>query len=54
MHWNDGHGVFATQRLDSEPADTYGVAVGDMNRDGRPDIVFANSQSPNEVILGRE
>ena len=33
-------------------ADTYGVALGDMNGDGRLDIVFANSDASNQILLG--
>jgi hypothetical protein len=47
---NNGAGEFTRQAIPSE-ADTYGVAVGDMNGDGYPDIIFANSGSANEVVL---
>lgn len=50
LYINDGSGKFIRQLIPSE-ADTYGVAVGDMNADSFPDIVFANSGSANEVVL---
>ena len=53
VHWNDGSGTFRTEALPMDVADTYGLAVGDVNGDGRVDIVIANSESPNEVLLGR-
>lgn len=49
---NDGSGVFARQEI-GEEADTYGVAVGDMNGDGLNDIVVANSGSANQVFLNQ-
>ena len=30
-----------------------GVAIGDMDGDGLPDLVFANSEAPNMVMLAR-
>jgi len=52
VHWNDGKGRFTTEALPVETADTYGIAVGDLNGDGAPDLVFANSESANEILLG--
>ncbi len=53
LYVNDGKGQFVRQIIRSE-ADTYGVALGDMNGDGLPDIVFANSGTANEVVLSRK
>ncbi len=50
VHFNDGAGNFTEVMLDVEPTDTYGVAIADMNGDGLPDIVMANSGSENYVI----
>ncbi|GAA4045437.1 FG-GAP repeat domain-containing protein [Parerythrobacter jejuensis] len=52
LYRNDGAGKFSRQIIPSA-SDTYGVAIGDMNSDGLPDIVFANSGSANEVVLSR-
>ncbi len=53
LYVNDGTGQFARQIIPSE-ADTYGVALGDMNGDGLLDIVFAHSGAANEVVLSRK
>ena len=37
IRWNDGKG------------DVYGVAIGDLDGDGWPDIVSARSDAPNAV-----
>ncbi|MCA8902158.1 MAG: VCBS repeat-containing protein [Hyphomonas sp.] len=47
MNWPYGYAVI---QLPDEEADTYDVAVGDLNGNGFPDIVFANSGAPNSVI----
>lgn len=49
---NDGKGVFTRQEF-GDKADTYGVAIGDMNGDGLPDIIVANSGSANQVFLNQ-
>ena len=49
---NDG-GRFARLPLDEAEADTYGLASGDLNGDGRPDIALANSESANQIVLNR-
>lgn len=50
---NDGSGAFAVSELPGGEGDTYGVAIGDMNGDAKPDIVIANSESENLVLLAR-
>lgn len=52
VYRNDGSGRFVRETLPGLSADTYGVALGDMNGDGRLDVVFANSDAPNQVLLG--
>ena len=49
----DGKGGFAATDLPGGDGDTYGLALGDMNGDGKTDIVIANSESENAVILAR-
>ncbi|WP_417476699.1 hypothetical protein [Maricaulis sp.] len=39
--------------LEDESEDTYGVAIGDMDGDALPDLVFTNSESPNRVMVAR-
>ena len=53
VYVNDGHARFAPIELDDLEADTYGIATGDMDGDGLPDLVFANSGAPNLVMLSR-
>ncbi|MEM5516582.1 VCBS repeat-containing protein [Henriciella sp. AS95] len=48
---NDGAANFTVFTLEDEAEDTYGVAIGDMNSDGLPDLVFASSGAPNFVML---
>ena len=52
VYRNDGSGRFVREALPGLNADTYGVALGDMNGDGRLDIVFANSDASNQILLG--
>ncbi|MFI5297912.1 MAG: FG-GAP-like repeat-containing protein [Polyangiales bacterium] len=47
---NDGHGGFA-KRLEYDAEKTVaGIAVGDVNGDGHPDVVVAESNSDNNAI----
>lgn len=41
---------FSKFRFGCEDCTTYGVAVGDLNGDGLPEIVAANSGAPNGVF----
>lgn len=50
---NDGTGSFRQADLAGGEADTYGLSVGDMNGDGRDDLVIANSESENLVLRNR-
>jgi hypothetical protein len=50
---NQGDGTFLPYNFSGESQDTYGVSVGDMNGDGKADIVIANSESANQVFIQR-
>lgn len=50
---NNGKGEFHRRVFEMEVADTYGVALGDMNGDGLLDIVFANSGAENLILLAK-
>lgn len=56
VYLNDGQGAQFREIVLSEvplvrSADSYGVTVGDFNRDGVPDFVFANSGAPNPYYI---
>ena len=51
VYFNDGMGRFSHITLEDEAEDTYGVAIGDMTGDGKPDLVFGNSGSPNILMI---
>jgi len=51
VYFNDGMGRFTHITLEDDSEDTYGVAIGDLNGDGLPDLVFANSGAPNVVMI---
>ena len=52
LYVNVGNGIFELQELPDD-SDTYGVAIGDLNGDLKPELVFANSESMNQVLLAR-
>jgi len=47
---NEGGLRFAESRLPGGESDTYGVSIGDMTGNGRPDIVVANSGDGNIIL----
>lgn len=53
IYLNAGNGQFERVDVPAEVADTYGIAVGDLNGDGVLDLVFANSENVNAVMLAR-
>jgi hypothetical protein len=49
-----GDGTFLEpERIDTAGATVRGMAVGDLNRDGRPDLVVTDAHSSVHVFLGR-
>ena len=52
LYLNRGDGTFEMQEIPGQ-ADTYGVGVGDMNENGKLDLVFANSEDVNVVLLAQ-
>ena len=55
IFFNDGSGKkFKELRFGPETHRTYGVAVGDLNGDGYPEIITANSDGPNVVFVNRK
>ena len=47
----DGRGRFTCADISPHSFNSFAVAVGDVNGDGRTDAVFANSAQPNRVCL---
>jgi hypothetical protein len=54
VFFNGGDGrTFTELRFGDNEHVTYGVAVGDTNGDGFPEIATANSDGPNIIYLNR-
>ena len=54
VYFNDGAGsTFGEVRFGGAENISYGVAVGDVNADGFPDIGVANSDGLNRIYLNR-
>lgn len=53
VYTNAGDATFKMQELAGQSADTYGVAIADMNGDDKLDIVFANSKAYNLVMVAQ-
>ena len=54
VFFNDGTGrKFVEVRFGGAEDRTYGIAVGDVNNDGYPDIGVANSDGMNTIHLNR-
>lgn len=47
---NDGKGNFTVSNLSDTPDQTYAVALGDMDRDGRLDVVVSNDSPDNKTV----
>ena len=49
---NSGDGMsFSVMRFGASEGAVYGLAIGDVNGDGLPDIVTARSGAPNMLYL---
>lgn len=53
LYINNGKAVFEMLDIGEENADTYGVAIGDMNGDSKLDLIFANSEAVNVVMIAK-
>ncbi len=52
VFFNDGSGrAFSEVRFGDEQGSAYGFALGDIDRDGFPDIALARSGAPNVLYL---
>jgi hypothetical protein len=52
VYFNDGTGRhFTAAPFGDAKGTAYGFAIGDLNRDGRPDIAMARSDAPNVVYF---
>ncbi|WP_419162229.1 FG-GAP repeat domain-containing protein [Candidatus Palauibacter sp.] len=49
-HGSEGGSGFEEFRFGCDDCSTYGIAVGDLNGDGFPEIVTANSGAPNVIF----
>jgi hypothetical protein len=47
----EANGGFVEERFGDPSQVTYGLAAGDLNRDGFPEIVITNSGSPNVLVF---
>ena len=54
IFWNDGSGRrYSRASFGDARGGTYGIAVGDLDDDGFPDIVAARSGAPSVVFFSR-
>jgi hypothetical protein len=44
VYWGDSRGLSPERRLELPTQGASGIAVGDLDRDGKPDLVFANKE----------
>jgi hypothetical protein len=51
VYRNDGGFRFTATPFGDGQGAVYGIAIGDVNEDGRPDIAVARSEAPNTLYL---
>ena len=56
VYWGDSRGLTPERRLELPTHGASGIAVGDLDRDGKPDLVFANKEdgtagSPTDTYI---
>ena len=44
VYWGDSRGLSSERRLELPTRGAAGIAVGDLDRDGKADLVFANKE----------